>query len=223
MNKEALRQIIKPGIVLTLFVTAGTILLWQLDKTTAPVIVENYDNRLKEIVNRVVGVVGYNNSLIDDSVEVAYVNRYGDLADMTVYRARNNGEIIAFATRVTAPDGYSGKIELLVGITSKGELLGVEVVSHKETPGLGDAIESEKSNWLRQFDGKSLNNPSSRFWKVKKDGGKFDQLTGATITPRAIIGTIKQTLFTIEENRDLLVNLKANSKIEFQLGEVTRK
>jgi electron transport complex protein RnfG len=95
---------------------------------------------------------------------------------------------------IVAHNGYSGDIKLIIGINHKGELEGVRVTEHHETPGLGDRVETRKSNWIYQFDGKSLINPSEKNWKVIKDGGKFDQLTGATITPRAIVSGIKVAL-----------------------------
>ncbi|HET8791735.1 MAG TPA: RnfABCDGE type electron transport complex subunit G, partial [Modicisalibacter sp.] len=100
---------------------------------------------------------------------------------------------------------YSGDISLLVGIDANGELTGVRVLSHRETPGLGDKIEVRKSDWITQFAGLSLGNPPIEQWAVKKDGGVFDAFTGATITPRAVIGAIKRSLEYFASHRALLL------------------
>ena len=91
-------------------------------------------------------------------------------------------------------EGYSGPINLLVAVNVDGTLSGVRVVSHKETPGLGDKIETNKDDWILGFVGKSLSNPSEALWKVRKDGGEFDQFTGATITPRAVVNAVREVL-----------------------------
>ena len=110
-----------------------------------------------------------------------------------------------------APDGYSGRIHLLVGIYVDGSVAGVRVVKHAETPGLGDAIEVRKSPWIRGFDGKSLQNPQLEGWAVTRDGGEFDQLTGATITPRAVVNAVRDTLLYYRRNADMLFRMKAAS------------
>ncbi len=108
--------------------------------------------------------------------------------------ARKNGEIIALILPAVAPDGYSGDISMIVGVNRDGSLAGVRVLAHRETPGLGDKVELKKSNWILGFEGKSLQNPKAERWKVKKDGGEFDQFTGATITPRAVVHQVKRVL-----------------------------
>lgn len=111
-----------------------------------------------------------------------------------VHIARHNGEIVALIFPAVAPDGYSGDISMIVGVNRDGSLAGVRVLAHRETPGLGDKVELKKSNWILGFEGKSLQNPKAERWKVKKDGGEFDQFTGATITPRAVVHQVKRVL-----------------------------
>ena len=114
----------------------------------------------------------------------------------------------------TAPDGYSGNIDIITGVYRNGEVAGVRVVSHQETPGLGDKIELKKSDWVLAFNGKSLGAPSYERWTVKKDKGVFDQLTGATITPRAVTKAVRNTLDYYRNNKaDLLAKaaLQANT------------
>ena len=103
-----------------------------------------------------------------------------------------------------APEGYGGGIRLLVAINYDGTLAGVRVLSHHETPGLGDKIEAERSDWILQFEGLSLENPAPRNWRVKKDGGRFDQFTGATITPRAVVAAVYDALVYFEAHREAL-------------------
>ncbi len=103
-----------------------------------------------------------------------------------------------------APNGYSGRIHLLVGVYVDGSLAGVRVVKHAETPGLGDAVELRKSPWIKSFDGKSLNNPQTSGWAVKRDGGDFDQFTGATISPRAVVKAVHNTLLYYQQNADMI-------------------
>jgi electron transport complex protein RnfG len=134
-----------------------------------------------------------------------------------VYLARQDGEIVALIIPATAPDGYSGEIGMIVGVNRDGTIAGARVLSHKETPGLGDKVELSKSNWILGFDGRSLQNPQASQWKVKKDGGEFDQFTGATITPRAVVQQIKRVLefvaahetelFSSEDTVDAAANL----------------
>lgn len=111
---------------------------------------------------------------------------------------------IAVIIPTVAPDGYSGDIKMIVGINSDGSVAGVRVLSHHETPGLGDKLEIRKSDWIRGFEGKSLENPAREKWRVKKDGGEFDQFTGATITPRAVVNAVRNALEYFSQNRDYL-------------------
>lgn len=127
-------------------------------------------------------------------------------SDAVAYLARKNGQIHTVILPITAPDGYTQEIRLLVGIRADGSLSGVRVVEHKETPGLGDKVELKKSPWILVFDGKSLTNPATDHWKVKKDGGDFDQFTGATITPRAVVLAVRRSLEFFNKHKDALLN-----------------
>ncbi|TNE77383.1 MAG: electron transport complex subunit RsxG [Gammaproteobacteria bacterium] len=119
--------------------------------------------------------------------------------------ARQGDEPVAVIVPAVAPDGYNGDIHLIVGINIDGTLAGVRVVSHHETPGLGDKVDLKKSDWVLGFNGKSLNNPQPDMWKVKKDKGAFDQFTGATITPRAVVKQVYKTLKYYNEDRERLL------------------
>lgn len=119
-----------------------------------------------------------------------------------IYRVYAQSEPVAALFVVTARDGYSGPIRLLVGVETSGMVTGIHVLEHRETPGLGDRVESGKSDWVKQFNGRSLVDPEPAGWLIKGDGGEFDQLTGASVTPRAIIKAIKQTLLYFDQNRE---------------------
>jgi electron transport complex protein RnfG len=118
------------------------------------------------------------------------------------------GQFSAVVFEVVAPDGYSGKIKLLVAIRANGEVIGVRVVSHKETPGLGDYIEIAKSPWIKLFEGTTLDKDGDSKWRVKKDGGQFEYVTGATITPRAVVKAVYRSLLYFNENRTELLTGK---------------
>lgn len=119
-----------------------------------------------------------------------------------VYRAYSGGQPAAALFAVTAPDGYSGPIRILIGIAYDGSVTGVRILDHRETPGLGDRIVASKSDWVFQFDGRSLGDPPAEDWALVTDGGAFDQLTGASVTPRAVVRAIRRTLLYFERHRD---------------------
>ena len=140
----------------------------------------------------------YDNDPLADIIQVRAPDLLGTTQPVTIYRARKGGAPVAAAIRSVAPDGYRGPIELLVGIAPDGTLIGVQVIRHNETPGLGDAIEERRSDWIHSFDGRSLDNPPASRWKVRKDGGDFDQLTGATVTPRAVVAAVRNALSFVQ-------------------------
>ncbi|WP_372988011.1 electron transport complex subunit RsxG [Marinobacter sp.] len=148
----------------------------------------------------------HDNDLLNDTVQLPAGKQLATKGPVTVWVARRNGEPTGFIMPVVAPDGYSGDIRLLVGIDLEGTVLGVRVVSHKETPGLGDRIETKKSDWIYSFEGRSLDNPEPRNWNVKKNGGVFDQFTGATITPRAVVKAVQKSLVYFRQNRREILN-----------------
>lgn len=119
-----------------------------------------------------------------------------------IYRVYSGQEPVAALFAVTARDGFSGPIRVLVGIEFDGKVTGVRILQHRETPGLGDKIESSRSDWVFQFDGRSLGDPVVGSWAIKPDGGEFDQLTGASITPRAVVKAIRDTLIYFDAHRD---------------------
>jgi len=123
---------------------------------------------------------------------------------ITVYRARKAGQVTGVAYEIVGT-GYAGEIKLMLGIAADGKLLGVRVLAHKETPGLGDKIEEKKGDWILRFSGLSFTDPPPERWKVKKDGGQFDQFAGATITPRGVLGAIRSGLEFFAANKAKLL------------------
>ncbi|MBK1693789.1 electron transport complex subunit RsxG [Chromatium weissei] len=130
----------------------------------------------------------------------------GEGRDITVYRARKAGLVTGVAYE-TFGSGYAGQMKYMIGVDANGYLLGVRVLSHKETPGLGDKIEIKKGDWILQFTGLSIGNPPIEKWKVKKDGGQFDQFTGATITPRGAVKAILNGLQFFDAHRAQLLEV----------------
>jgi Na+-translocating ferredoxin:NAD+ oxidoreductase subunit G len=128
--------------------------------------------------------------------------------DVTVYRATKGGRVTGLAYEIRGT-GYAGEIKLMLGVDAEGKILGVRVLAHKETPGLGDKIEVKKGDWILRFDGLSIGNPAAEKWAVKKDGGQFDQFTGATITPRGVVKAVRRGLEFFRVNSKTLTEVKA--------------
>lgn len=199
------------GAFLWLFAVVGTTLVALTEYSSREAIVENERLVLLRNLYALLPRDRLDNDISTDSLQLPGSTLLGSDENSTVYRARLSGEPVAAIFRSIAPDGYSGKIHLLVGVYTDGSLAGVRVVKHAETPGLGDAIEIRKSPWINSFSGKSLSNPSSDRWRVKRDGGDFDQLTGATITPRAVVTAVRNTLLYYQENADMIFKQSLSS------------
>jgi len=145
----------------------------------------------------------YNNFPSNDVVQLTSES-LGSNKPNNIYRARKNGKPTGLVISATAPDGYNGSIDLLIGFNYSGDIVGVRVTSHKETPGLGDDIDISRSDWIRAFDNVSFANTKPENWRVKKDGGQFDQFTGATITPRAVVHSVYRVAKWYQEERDAI-------------------
>ena len=198
------RQSLITAAILLLFALVGTAMVAYTYDNTREKIAANERAMLLRKLHRLIPPGSHDNALLQDTLQVQNRTLLGTSEPVTVYRARLNGEPVALVIAAVAPDGYSGAIRLLVGINVDGSLSGVRVVSHRETPGLGDAIEEERSDWILGFTGKSLQDPPLQQWAVKRDGGAFDQLTGATITPRAVVKAVRQALLYYRDRKDAL-------------------
>jgi electron transport complex protein RnfG len=188
------RPVLISAVFLFLFAVIGSGLVAFTHNSTAERIAENQRRALLKSLNELVPASDYDNDIYSDILYVNNSELLGTDEAVPVYRARKGGWPVAAVLTPIAPDGYNGEIRLLVAIKLDGPLAGVRVLQQRETPGLGDNIEAERSDWILGFNGKSLNDPRQEQWKVKRDGGVFDQFTGATITPRAVVKAVKNTL-----------------------------
>lgn len=200
----ASHPVLRSGLLLGLIALLGTALLATVNALTHERIEEQERLRVLQQLNAIVPPGSYNNDLLEDQIEISDKSFFRHPAPVKVYRARLDGQSVAVLMNITAPDGYNGDIRLLTGIDHNARILGVRVVSHKETPGLGDPIEIERSDWILGFTNKSLLNPRENGWAVKRDGGEFDQFTGATISPRAVVKAVQEALIYFEANQQLL-------------------
>lgn len=187
---------------LTLFALSGAMLVGLGYEATAQRIADNERAVLMQQLVEVVPQASHDNDMLADTLLV-HAPAYLGSTQTLVYRARKNAQPFAAIFSPVIAYGYSGKIHLLVGVNADGRVAGVRVLKHKETPGLGDKIELARSPWISGFDGKSLTRPEARSWRVQRDGGEFDQFTGATVTPRAVVAAVKKTLeyFALNQQR----------------------
>ncbi|MCC5796788.1 MAG: electron transport complex subunit RsxG [Methylophaga sp.] len=195
---------LRVGLLLAIFAITATVLVALTETQTRERIVENQRQATLRAIAAVVPEQSFDNDILTDTLTLPATAALGTTESTTVYRARLGETPVAAVLNVVAPNGYSGSIHMLVGIYHDGTVSGVRVVAHKETPGLGDKIDERRDDWILQFSGLSLENPPAVRWKVKRDGGSFDQFTGATITPRAVVGAVQQALIYFEEHRDRL-------------------
>jgi electron transport complex protein RnfG len=188
------RQIALSAGLLFLFAVIGVGLVAYTYDNTAELIADNERKALLRSINELIPADQYDNDIFHDILLVPGNELLGTNEMVSVYRARKQGWPVAAVLSVIAPDGYNGDIRLLVAIKLDGTLSGVRVLNHHETPGLGDVIEIERSDWMLGFNNRSLRDPATLQWKVKRDGGVFDQFTGATITPRAVVKAVHKAL-----------------------------
>lgn len=196
-----MHPVIRSGILLAVIALFGTALLAAVNELTRERIIEQERQRTLNQLHQIIPTGNFNNDLLADTIEINAPEFFNHRDAITVYRARMDDRPVAALMTVTAPDGYNGDIRLLAGIAFDGSVLGVRIISHRETPGLGDPIELERSDWILGFTGKSLDNPDPQGWAVKKEGGEFDQFTGATISPRAVVRAVHNTLLYFAANR----------------------
>lgn len=203
---------IKNGLILGLFAFISTILIAITHHVTKDKISIEIEKAMARRLDQLIDAREYDNDVYNDCV-ILEPTESGSLAISKIYRMRKQNNNYAIFIAATANDGYAGNIHLIIGVYENGVIAGVRVTEHQETPGLGDKIEIEKSDWIKQFNNLSLDNLNEKSWAVNKDGGKFDALTGATITPRAIIKTIHNTLIYFKNNKIQLFSARSNCGI----------
>jgi Na+-translocating ferredoxin:NAD+ oxidoreductase subunit G len=192
--------------ILAGFALLASVLLGITNCSTQGTIQQRLDEDLISSLAEVVPAALYDNNLLQDTLTIPSANYNLGTNDTLVYLAKKSGEVTAVCFKLTAPDGYSGDINMIMGLDRDGNILGVRVLSHKETPGLGDKIEVTKSDWILKFANRSLDNLSRAQWAVKKDGGEFDQFAGATITPRKTVQAIYRGLQLFKAHQAQLIN-----------------
>lgn len=195
------QSITRNSVLLGLFAVVTTLLIAGTYLATRDTIADARRQAEEKALLQIVPDERHDNNMLDDTL-TAHAGEGGEggegglglRRDKAIYLARKAGRTVAVILPVTAPDGYSGAIEMIVGVNRDGSVAGVRVLNHRETPGLGDKVERNKSDWILGFEGRSLDNPAPENWAVEKDGGVFDQFTGATITPRAVVAATRRAL-----------------------------
>ncbi|WP_145484099.1 electron transport complex subunit RsxG [Yersinia aldovae] len=201
-----LKTMKRHGITLALFAAGATGLTAVVNALTENTIAHQAALQQKALLDQVVPAEFYDNDMQGECYVVTDI-ALGNMAPHRLYLARRGDTPVAAAIETTAPDGYSGAIQLLVGADFHGNVLGSRVVEHHETPGLGDKIDIRISDWISHFSGQHVAGEQDKRWAVKKDGGRYDQFTGATITPRAVVKAVKNTTLYLETRPMKLANL----------------
>ncbi|MEA9391123.1 electron transport complex subunit RsxG [Acerihabitans sp. TG2] len=183
----------KHGVTLAVFAALCTALTATVNALTEPTIHQQAVSQQRQLIDQVIPPALHDNDMLKECYWVTDT-ALGNGTAHRLYLARRHGQPVAAAVESTAPDGYSGSIQLLVGADFDGNVLGTRVTEHHETPGLGDKIDLRVSDWITHFAGKHVASDHDATWAVKKDGGQFDQFTGATITPRAVVNRVKRTV-----------------------------
>jgi len=203
-EQSALRRALMAAAVLSITAIAAVGMVALVHDRAEPRIEASRRAQLLAQLTAVLGDVDYDNDPLQDVIEVRDPELLGTDEPLTAHRVRRGGEPVAALLNAVAPDGYAGAIHLLIAIDVQGRVLGVRVLDHRETPGLGDFIEERRSDWIHGFDGRSLDQPPPGRWQVRKDGGDFDQFTGATVTPRAVVRAVSNALTWFARHGDEL-------------------
>jgi Na+-translocating ferredoxin:NAD+ oxidoreductase subunit G len=204
MQETIFKHAIKTAITLVAFAFVGTAMLaYVFDITRAPIEASEKEARLA-LFKEILPESTYDNDLLKDTVEIAPNEQLGNRQPTIANIAKLNNKTAGVILEAIAHDGYSGDIKLLIAIRADGSISGVRVLAHKETPGLGDYIDIARGNWIKLFNDESVNKTLATQWQVKKDGGKFDYMVGATITPRAVVKAVFKALQFYDVNKTKL-------------------
>ena len=208
---EGMQIALRGARVLALFALLGTALVAVTYEGTKEKIAENQRLALLKSLGQLVPESEYDNNLLEDRIPLTADPLLGMAENSFAYLAKRNGKVHTVLLTPKTEEGYSGTIKMLVAIQQDGAVTGVRVLQHSETPGLGDLIDIKKSDWILSFNHHSLDNLEAASWNVKKEGGVFDQFTGATITPRAVIQAVYNSLRYFKEHRTQLLQRKEPS------------
>lgn len=198
----------KNSQILAIFAIVCTAIVGLVNELTKDKIKAQEQLQLLNTLHSIIEPSRYNNDITQDCVSLSSPllgNSINDKETHTAYIARQDNQAVAIAMTSTAPDGYNGNIELIIALNMDNSVSGVRVLKHQETPGLGDKVELRKSNWINGFTGKKLQSEQDSRWAVMKDNGMFDQFTGATITPRAVVKAVKKSLLYFKDNKHSLL------------------
>jgi len=204
MRRTLAKASLHTALNLLFFTVIGTAFLALTYNLTLDRIAQSEEYEKLKLIKQIVPATAYDNDIIRDTVLLAADALLGNDHETVLYRGRMKSRPSIAVLQATAPDGYSGKINLIISIRHDGRIGGVRVISHKETPGLGDYIEIAKNSWITVFNDASLEQPGDGGWKVKKDGGQFDYMAGATVTPRAMVKAVHKALQYYAQHRDEL-------------------
>jgi len=204
MSESIIKHALKTAATLIAFAFIGTTMLaYVFDITRAPIEASEREARLA-LFKQILPESNYNNALLNEKIEIAPNELLGNRLPTIANVAKLDNHFSGVILEAVAHDGYSGDIKLLIAINADGTVSGVRVLAHKETPGLGDYIDIARGNWIKLFDGESLHKTPAKQWQVKKDGGQFDYMVGAAITPRAVVKAVFKALQFFEQNKDTL-------------------
>lgn len=208
-DPTAAAMAVRTAVILFVFVIIFTGVLAGAYLWTKPALEASAAEEKMKLIDEVLPRSAYDNELLKDTLTLPASPLLGSDGETVAYRATKGGRPVAVVLEAAAPDGYSGRIRLLVAIAVDGAVSGVRVTQHKETPGLGDYIEPKKDKnkarpWITQFDGLSYAAVTDKDWKVKKDGGRFDFVAGATVTPRAVVKAVRKATRYVAENQNRL-------------------
>lgn len=208
------RTIIKTGMTLALIAAICTALVAATYQLTEERIAANEKALLEQSLQPALSGLFYDSGVSESRLVLQPPHELPGSDPAIIYRVFAEDQPVAALFVVTARDGFSGPIRILLGVDIAGVVTGVRILQHRETPGLGDKIVSARSDWVFQFDGRSMRDPAVTGWAIKGDGGEFDQLTGASITPRAVLKAIRDTLLYFDAHRDEIFLADATEEAE---------
>ncbi|WP_372883153.1 electron transport complex subunit RsxG [Psychromonas sp.] len=203
-------SISRNALLLSAFAIICTASVALVSELAQPKIAQQEQNALLKTLNQLIPVDQYDNDIVASCFTVADPHLLGSTQPQQVFIAKKDNHPVALMLETTTMSGYAGQINLLVGIYENGQTAGVRVIHHSETPGLGDKVQTNKSDWIYAFNDKSYQETQKSRWDVKKNGGDFDAFTGATITPRAVIFAVKDALIYFKNNKNELFKHEAN-------------
>lgn len=214
MRRTMAKAAFHTAVNLLFFAAVGTSLLALTYDLTHEPIARSEEKEKLRLVSQIVPASAYDNDIMKNTVQLEADPLLGTKTETVAYRGTLKGEPSVVVLQAVAPDGYSGKISMVVAVLRDGGIGGVRVVAHKETPGLGDYIEIAKSDWITGFNGNSLEKRKDAEWKVRKDGGAFDYVAGATVTPRAVVKAVHKALQYAAQHHDELFAMQPAAKEE---------